>query len=204
MCPENEKRKWGFGFLVAWWCAGGKLLQNGDLVAHLFEFVAWGWNLLSKSSWSNMRFWHLEASSGWCFSVVEKAGQQIVGSLHHSPYHHSQASRIKLSKANLFICFWQSLYIYNHACQGPVTWQEFKYGKALMDWELWTMSSRNCLFILSRMSTFLRPLVAIRVFQNVNKSFALWLCKQSYRSCFSNRTTYGHMIDMCYWANAWY
>lgn len=143
MCPENEKRKWGFGFLVAWWCEWGKLLQNGDLVAHLFELVAWGWNLLSKSSWSNMRFWHIEASSGCCFSAAAKAGQQIVRSLHHSPYHHSQASRIKLSKVNLFICFWQSLYIYNHACQGPVTWQEFKYGKALMDWELWTMSLRN-------------------------------------------------------------
>jgi hypothetical protein len=61
-----------------------------------------------------MRFWHLEASSGCCFSVAAKAGQQIVRSLHHSPYHHSQASRIKLSKANLFICFWQSLYINNH------------------------------------------------------------------------------------------
>jgi hypothetical protein len=214
MCPANEKRKWGFGFLVAWWCEWGKLLQNGDLVAHLFELVAWGWNLLSKSRrgflsyyrycdnhyqiwiivdyhicWSNMRFWHSKASSGCCFSVAAKAGQQIVRSLHHPLYHHSQASRIKLSKANLCICFWQSLYIYNHACQGPVTWQEFKYGKALMDWELWTMSSRNCLFILSRMSTFLRPLVAIRVFQNVNNSFALWHCKQSYRSCFSNRTT---------------
>lgn len=133
MCPENEKRKWGFGFLVAWWCEWGKLLQNGDLVAHLFELVAWGWNLLSESSWSNMRFWNLEASSGCCFSVAVKAGQQIVRSLHHSPYHHSQASRINLSKANLFICFWQSLYIYNPACQGPVTWQEFKYGLGALD-----------------------------------------------------------------------